>query len=160
MRLRSSWFASLTGLLVLASALAAGPATALSPARLVEGVPRGQILLETAGPRCLLIDVYLAHTRAQQAQGLMFVTSLPEFEGMYFDHESPVELAMWMKNTILPLDIVFVRDDGTIGHIARNTKPYSTTTISSGGPVVGVLELNAGFTRRWHVERGTRVLLQ
>lgn len=139
--------------------LDAGPAAALSPGYLVEGMPRGQVVLDTAGPRCLLIDAWLAHTRAQQSQGLMYVTAMAEFEGMYFDKDPPVELAMWMKNTILPLDMVFVRQDGTIGHVVRDARPYSTDTISSEGPVVGVLELNAGFTRRWRVEPGTRLRL-
>ncbi|MCE7902569.1 MAG: DUF192 domain-containing protein [Gammaproteobacteria bacterium PRO9] len=150
----------LRGGLACLPAFLTGQAAALSPAYLVAGMPRGQIVLDTAGPRCLLIDAWLAQTRAQQAQGLMFVTALPEFEGMYFGHDAPVELAMWMKNTILPLDIIFVREDGTIGHIARDATPYSTVTISSGGPVIGVLELNAGFTRRWQVEPGTRLQLQ
>lgn len=149
----------LTGLVALL-VLTAGTANALSPSHLVAGFPRGQIVLETAGARCLLIEVYLARSRDQQSQGLMYVTDLPEFEGMYFEHDPPVELAMWMKNTILSLDIVFVGEDGAIRHIARDATPHSTATISSGGAVAGVLELNAGFTHRWQVEPGTRVTLQ
>jgi uncharacterized membrane protein (UPF0127 family) len=125
----------------------------------VAGFPRSKSVLETAGPRCLLIDVYIASNAEQRAQGLMFVESLPEFEGMYFGYNEPVEIAMWMKNTALPLDILFIREDGTVGRVAQNTKPYSTERITSSGPVVGVLELNAGFARRWRVEPGTRLLL-
>ena len=138
--------------------LASGPAAALEPAHLVAGFPRGQLVLETAGPRCLLIDVYVASTAEQRAQGLMYVEVLPEFEGMYFGYNMPVEVIMWMKNTLLPLDMVFIAEDGTVGRVARDTQPLSLERISSGGPVAGVLELNAGFARRWRVEPGTRVL--
>jgi uncharacterized membrane protein (UPF0127 family) len=64
-----------------------------------------------------------------------------------------------MKNTILPLDMIFVASNGTVAHIARDTRPYSTAHVSSQGPVIGVLEVNAGFARRWRVEKGTRLLL-
>lgn len=141
----------------LLAAVLAGPAAALVPAHLVAGFPRGQVILETAGPRCLLIDVYLPASPAQRAQGLMFVEAMDEFEGMYFAHAEPAELVMWMKNTRLSLDMVFVRTDGAIATIERDTEPYSLRRISSGGPVVGVLELKAGFAARWRVTPGTRL---
>lgn len=137
----------------------AGPAAALEPTHLVKDFPRGQAVLETRGPRCLLLDVYFASTPPQRSQGLMFVESLGEFEGMYFGYDTPMNLVMWMKDTVLPLDMLFIRPDGTVGSIARDTEPYSTKRISSGDAVVGVLELNAGFARRWRVEPGTRLLL-
>lgn len=139
--------------------LAAWPASALEPPHLVADFPRGQAVLETAGPRCLLIDVYFAVTAKQRAQGLMFVERLPEFEGMYFGYGGAVELVMWMENTLLPLDMLFVRQNGRIGHIARDTEPFSRTRISSRGPAVGVLELNGGFAERWRVASGTRLLI-
>ena len=116
-------------------------------------------MLETSGPRCLLIDLFIASTPQQRSQGLMFVESLGEFEGMYFGYGSPVELAMWMKNTILSLDMLFIGPDGAVIGIARDTPPFSTTRIGSGGPAIGVLELNAGFASRWRVSPGTRLLL-
>jgi uncharacterized membrane protein (UPF0127 family) len=149
--------AALAGPIVLW--LLSGPAAGLEPAHLVAGFPRGQAVLETAGPRCLLLDIYFASTPSQRSQGLMFVESLGEFEGMYFGYESPRELAMWMKNTVLSLDMLFIRPDGTVSYIARDTEPYSTKRISSGGAVAGVLELKAGSARRWRVERGTRFWL-
>jgi hypothetical protein len=66
---------------------------------------------------------------------------------------------MWMKNTLVPLDMLFIREDGTVGHIARDAQPRSTDRIASRGVVVGVLELNAGFARRWRVAPGTRLWL-
>ncbi len=136
-----------------------GAAVGLEPGHLVAGFARGLALLETQGPRCLLIETYFANTAEQRGQGLMFVESLGEFEGMYFRSAFPVELSMWMKNTLVPLDMLFIREDGTVGHIARDTPPLSTDRISSHGEVVGVLELNAGFAWRWRVEPGTRLWL-
>lgn len=139
--------------------LLSGAAAGLEPSHLVAGFARGQAVLETAGPRCVLLDVYFARTPQQRAQGLMFVEALGEFEGMYFGGDSPVELSMWMQNTLVSLDMVFIRLDGTVGHIARNTQPLSTARITSGGPVRGVLEVHAGFANRWRVEPGTRLFL-
>jgi len=134
-------------------------AVGLEPAYLVSGFERGPVILETRGPRCLLIDTYFAITAEQRRQGLMFVESLGEFEGMYFPSPVPVEVTMWMKNTLVPLDMLFIREDGEVGHIARDARPLSTDRISSQGAVVGVMELNAGFARRWRVDRGTRLRL-
>ncbi len=134
------------------------PAVGLEPGHLVAGFPRGLVLLETEGPRCLLIETYFANTAEQRRQGLMFVESLGEFEGMYFPTASPADLSMWMKNTLVPLDMLFIREDGTVGHIARDTRPLSLDRIAHG-KVVGVLELNAGFARRWRVAPGTRLWL-
>jgi uncharacterized membrane protein (UPF0127 family) len=135
------------------------PTVGLEPAHLVAGFRRGVVLLETEGPRCLLIDTYFASTAEQRSQGLMFVDALGEFEGMYFGSAAPVELSMWMKNTPLPLDMLFIREDGTVSHITADTRPFSTDRIPSRGEVVGVLELNAGFARRWRVTPGTRIWL-
>ena len=153
---RSCGLAGLTGLVLLC--LATGLKAGLEPAHLVTGFPRAQAVLVTTGPRCLLIDLYVASTAEQRAQGLMYVEVLPEFEGMYFGYNAPVEIALWMKNTVLSLDMLFIGEGSAVGQIARNTKPQSTDRITSNSPVVGVLELNAGFARRWHVEPGSRLL--
>jgi uncharacterized protein len=141
--------------------LAGAPrAWALEPAHLVAGFDRTQAMLETSGPRCLLLEVYLALTPEQRLQGLMHVEQMAEFEGMYFGYGiQQVEITLWMKNTIIPLDMLFIDRDGKVAGIARDTKPFSTERISSGVPVAGVLEVNAGFARRWRVARGTRLVL-
>jgi len=142
----------------LLALILAGPlAMAAEPAALLRDFPRGQIVLETRGPRCLLIDIYVASSPEQRAQGLMFIESMAEFEGMYFGYDEPVGIAMWMKNTPLSLDMLFIREDLTIASIARNTTPLSTERIESQEAVIGVLELNAGFASRWGAETGTRV---
>lgn len=135
------------------------PSRAAEPSGLLADFPRGQLVLETRGPRCLLIDIYIASTPEQRTQGLMFIESMPEFEGMYFGYGEPVGIAMWMKNTPLALDMLFIRQDLTIATIARNTVPLSTERIESQEAVIGVLELNAGFARRWGADPGTRVYL-
>ncbi|MBM4221466.1 MAG: DUF192 domain-containing protein [Gammaproteobacteria bacterium] len=156
-RSRHRWPAGVAALLML---VLAGPAAmAAEPAGLLRDFPRGQLVLETRGPRCLLISIYIAASPQQRSQGLMFIESMAEFEGMYFGYEEPVGIAMWMKNTPLALDMLFIRKDRRIASIARNTTPLSTERIESQEAVTGVLELNAGFARRWGVEVGTRVYL-
>jgi uncharacterized membrane protein (UPF0127 family) len=154
---RRWWQASAAALLAL---ILAGPgAMAAEPAELLRDFSRGQLVLETRGPRCLLIEIHIAASPQQRSQGLMFIESMDEFEGMYFGYDEPVGIAMWMKNTPLALDMLFIRADRTIASIARNTVPLSTERIESQEAVIGVLELNAGFANRWGVEAGTRVYL-
>ncbi|UCG71643.1 MAG: DUF192 domain-containing protein [Chromatiales bacterium] len=139
--------------------LPASGALALEPAERVANFPTGTLVLETSGDRCLRINVRFADTPERQSQGLMFIEQMDEFEGMYFRYAPPSEINMWMKNTYIPLDMVFVRADQRIARIAFNTTPFSETRISSGGPVSGVLELNGGFAGRWRLRAGNRVLL-
>ncbi len=79
--------------------------------------------------------VELAENDEERARGLMFRTELPEGRGMLFDFQREQDTSFWMKNTPLPLDIIFIRSDGTIRRIAANTTPYSLDSIPSGGPV-------------------------
>ena len=152
------WWARAAAVLTLI--LANPTATAAEPAALLQDFPRGQLVLETRGPRCLLIEVYIASSAKQRAQGLMFIESMPEFEGMYFGYGEPVGIAMWMKNTLLALDMLFIGEDMAINSVTRNTTPLSTDRIESQAAVIGVLELNAGFAERWGAEAGTRVFLE
>ena len=124
-------------------------ATAIEPAELVEKFPRGSLILEAASLRCLHIHSLFADAPAQQRQGLMFVERMDEFEGMLFRYPQAVQINMWMKNTLIPLDMLFIDADGRIINIAANTTPLSTQRISSATDVTQVLELNAGFSRRW-----------
>ena len=144
---------------LLALILTISPAIGAEPAALLRDFPRGQLVLETSGPRCLLIEIYIASSQEQRAQGLMFIESMAEFEGMYFGYGEPVGIAMWMKNTPLALDMLFIRQDLRISSVASNTTPMSTERFESKEAVIGVLELNAGFARRWRAEAGTRVHL-
>ncbi|GJD49834.1 hypothetical protein OPKNFCMD_2569 [Methylobacterium crusticola] len=94
---------------------------------------------------------------ASRAQGLMFRRTMAPDRGMLFDFERVEPVSMWMKNTYLPLDMLFIRADGTVARIAADTEPLSTRTILSGEPVLGVLELNAGTAARLGLHAGDRV---
>jgi uncharacterized membrane protein (UPF0127 family) len=102
-------------------------------------------------------DVWLADTPARQAQGLMFVRSLPPARGMLFVHASPRPISMWMKNTYIPLDMVFIDDRGRIQQIIANTKPHSLDLVRSTAPAVAVLELAGGEAERLGLKPGQRV---
>jgi uncharacterized membrane protein (UPF0127 family) len=101
--------------------------------------------------------VEVARNDADRAQGLMFRRSMPADQGMLFDFGRVEPVSMWMQNTYLSLDMLFIRPDGTIARIAANTEPLSTRTIPSGEPVLAVLELNAGTAARLGIKAGDRV---
>jgi uncharacterized protein len=101
--------------------------------------------------------VEVARNDADRAQGLMFRRSMPADQGMLFDFARVEPVSMWMQNTYLPLDMLFIRADGTIARIAADTEPLSTRTIPSGEPVLAVLELNAGTAAKLGIKPGDRV---
>lgn len=144
--------------LLLAGPALAPPGRTAAPATLLADFPRGHLILETAGPRCLGLDVFLALSPDQRARGLMYVESLEEFEGMWFAYPEEATIVMWMQNTYLPLDMAFIRADGSVAGIAARTTPLSTERIRSPEPVVAVLEVNGGFAERWGLRPDTRVL--
>jgi uncharacterized membrane protein (UPF0127 family) len=111
----------------------------------------------TQGGQRQSFQVEVARNDADRAQGLMFRRSMPQDRGMLFDFGKVEPVSMWMQNTYLPLDMLFVRPDGTIARIAANTEPLSTRTIPSGEPVLAVLELNAGTAARLGIKAGDRI---
>ena len=102
-------------------------------------------------------QVEVARNQNDRAQGLMFRRSMAPDRGMLFDFERVEPVSMWMQNTYLSLDMLFIRPDGTIARIAANTEPLSTRTIPSGEPILAVLELNAGTAARLGIRAGDRV---
>ena len=106
----------------------------------------------------LKFDVELALTAEQRSRGLMFRDSLAPYTGMLFDFGAPQPVSMWMMNTKIPLDMLFITADGTISRIAANTQPYSTKTIDSGGLVKGVLEIAGGSARMLGIKPGDKIL--
>ena len=98
----------------------------------------------TANGKPHRFDVEVALTKEEQAKGLMFRKSLATNGGMVFPFTPPQTKSFWMENTVIPLDMIFVRTDGTIAMIAANTKPYSREPVSAGVPVAGIVELNGG----------------
>lgn len=130
-------FAAFALLLSPAATVAAAPS---APAARLSVLP---LTIATAhGPRHFRVEV--ARTPAEQERGLMFRKTLPPHGGMLFPLGAPREATFWMKNTILPLDLIFIRADGTIARIAERAVPYSTDIIDSGEPVTAVLEIIGG----------------
>ncbi|MDF3074132.1 MAG: hypothetical protein K0S54_1799 [Alphaproteobacteria bacterium] len=102
--------------------------------------------------------VELALSPPQQQYGLMFRQKLDPYTGMLFDFGAPRIVSMWMMNTLIPLDMVFIAADGRIVNVAANTKPMSTDTILSQGPAKGVLEIAGGTARLLGIKAGDVVL--
>jgi uncharacterized protein len=102
-------------------------------------------------------DVEIATTAQQQALGLMFRTSLAADKGMLFHHGKEREITMWMKNTYIPLDMVFIRADGTVHRIAARTEPFSERMIPSEGAVSAVLEIAGGRAEQLGLKPGDKV---
>ena len=104
-----------------------------------------------------VFSVELAVTNAERAQGLMNRKQVPEGYGMLFDFKQSQMVSMWMKNTYVSLDMIFIKNDGRIARIAENTKVLSEDIISSGEPVRAVLELVGGTAKKYGIAPGDRV---
>jgi uncharacterized membrane protein (UPF0127 family) len=101
--------------------------------------------------------VEIADNDAERSKGLMFRKKLPDGHGMLFDFGHDQDVAMWMENTYIPLDMLFIQGDGRVLRIAQDTVPLSTRIIPSGGPVRAVLEVIAGTARKYGLAPGDRV---
>ena len=104
-----------------------------------------------------VFSVEMATTEEEKQNGLMWRKELPDGKGMLFDFSPEQQISMWMKNTYIPLDMIFIRADGRILRIAENTEPLSTKIISSGGLAKGVLEVIAGTAQKYGIQPGDRV---
>ena len=113
---------------------------------------KDELIVVASEHACHRFDIYLALTRAQRARGLMHVKEMPATTGMLFVYGYDDILSMWMKNTYISLDILFIRADGTVASIARETEPLSLRSIASDEPVRFVLELNAGTAERLQID--------
>jgi len=138
--------------------------TALAPGRAALGetglasFEQDQLVIETAEGARHDFLIELATSPQQQQQGLMFRRDMDADAGMLFVYSRVRVVSMWMRNTYIPLDMLFIADDGVIVRIVERTVPMSLKTISSGQKVRGVLELNGGTTARLGIKRGDRVL--
>jgi uncharacterized membrane protein (UPF0127 family) len=104
-----------------------------------------------------VFSVEMATTEEEKTTGLMYRKELADGKGMLFDFSPEQEVSMWMKNTYIPLDMIFIRADGRILRIAENTEPMSTKIIPSRGLAKGVLEVIAGTAQKYGIAPGDRV---
>ena len=123
-------------------------------------LPKVKLVIVSPGGVHHDFDVELAKTADQQTVGLMFRKSVAPDGGMLFIWGQPIESQMWMENTLVPLDMVFIAADGTIHSIAEDTVPQSLAVIASNGPVVATLELQGGITSKLGILVGDHVQCQ
>ena len=140
-----------------AAGLLAGALTLLATASLAQGSGAVEPLaIDTKGGR-RDFAVEVMRNDEDRARGLMFRRTMAADHGMLFDFERIQPVSMWMRNTYLPLDMVFIRADGSVARVAADAEPLSERTIPSGEPVLAVLELNAGTAARLGIRPGDRV---
>ncbi len=125
-------------------------ASAQEPARIEQ-------VTVVSAQKAATFDAEVADTDDLRSRGLMFRHKLPEDRAMLFDFGEPRPAAMWMKNTYISLDMLFIRADGSIAAVAENTEPLSLQTISVQEPVKAVLEVAAGTVKRLGIQREDRV---
>ena len=136
-----------TAFVLIGFLLAAGPAR-----------PAGQRTLEIVSNGAVhVFSVEIADTEAEREKGLMFRKNLPDGQGMLFDFKREQEVSFWMKNTYIPLDMIFIQGNGRILRIVENANPLSTDLIPSEGPVLAVLEVSGGTARRLGIRPGDHV---
>ncbi|MBR0883322.1 uncharacterized membrane protein (UPF0127 family) [Bradyrhizobium japonicum] len=137
----------------LAAILVVGCAVAGAPVRAASFQPL-EIVTKNG---VQVFSVEMATTEEEKQTGLMYRKELADGKGMLFDFKPEQEVSMWMKNTYVSLDMIFIRADGRILRIAENTEPLSTKIISSQGPARAVLEVVAGTAQKYGIRPGDRV---
>jgi uncharacterized protein len=154
------WFSAICLLLLVFRAAGADTRQdAPSDARELDRIfQRSTLQIATPDARLHRFNVWVADDEARRARGLMHVKHLNAGDGMLFVYPQPQAIAMWMKNTFIPLDMLFVAPDGKVTHVVENTEPHSLRTIESGGVVLGVVELAAGTVARLKIAPGARVI--
>lgn len=109
------------------------------------------------GARQMRFSIEIADDQAERAQGLMFRKAMPAFSGMLFVYPQPQQAVFWMKNTEIPLDMIFADASGTVTRIIENAEPFSTVPRDGGGGVQYVLELNAGTAAKLGIAPGAQM---
>jgi uncharacterized membrane protein (UPF0127 family) len=144
----------------LALVLPMGAATAARPDGVLplSSFPRERLAIETRSARRHVFEAWRADTLQTRAQGLMFVPELRADQAMIFVYTPAQEVGMWMMNTLIPLDMLFVDEGGCVVRVHERAEPGSLDTISSGAPVVLVVELAGGTAASLGITAGDRVL--
>lgn len=145
-------------LLVTATVMACAEPQPGVAASMPDHLPESDLFIETADGRRHAFRVRVAASRRDRGRGLMRVTDLPEDAGMLFDFKDQAMVSMWMKNTPLSLDMIFVLDDGRISSIAGATTPFSRRHIRSEEPVRAVLEIGGGLSDQLNIRAGDQVV--
>lgn len=120
--------------------------------------PRSSIVISASSNACYRFDIHVAANDQQRQRGLMYVRHMDDRRGMLFVYPGDGVYSMWMKNTFIPLDMLFIRADGTISSIAHDTEPQSLKSVRSIEDVRYVLELNAGISKRLGITAGDRMI--
>jgi uncharacterized membrane protein (UPF0127 family) len=123
-----------------------------------EAFGKDVLIISTANTGCFKFDIHVAVDRKQQQRGLMFIRKMSDWNGMLFVYRQAGIRSMWMKNTYIPLDILFAREDGAVSSVIANTEPQSLASISAIEPVHYVLELNAGVAERLGIGEGSQLI--
>ena len=118
---------------------------------------KSSLIVSTSKKTCYLLSIWVVHSAKEKARGLMYVRNMPEQSGMLFVYTESDQRSMWMKNTYIPLDIIFIKNSETISSIARDTEPLSLKNIRSIEPVNYVLEINAGMTKKMGIVPNDKV---
>lgn len=150
-----------SGALLAAIALLAPLATLAntdSPLLPLSAFPRERIAVETRSARRHVFEAWRADAPGTRAQGLMFVKSLRPEQAMIFIYEPAQHVGMWMKNTLIPLDMLFVDDDGCVVKVHERARPGDLSAIEAGAPVVMVVELAGGTAATLGLAKGDRVV--
>ena len=143
--------------LILFSGIAVAQSLEEDLAALDAAFAKGVLIVHSSKNACYALEIYVAQNPAQRARGLMNVRHLPDMTGMLFIYEADGMLSMWMKNTFIPLDMLFIRADGTVSSIAYDAEPQSLESVAALEPVRYVLELNAGMADRLGLDKYSRV---
>jgi uncharacterized protein len=142
----------IAGSALLLHAGAARTQESAAPLEELSAFPRTTLTISGAGASHQF-NIWVADTAAREEQGLMFVRELPADQGMVFNDKAPRVWNMWMKNTYIPLDMLFVAADGHVVKIAHAV-PHDESTVSSDVPVNGVIELQGGICEKLHLRVG------
>ena len=158
MKHRAGFLAALAAALLWMVAATATAGADNDAQQLDRAFSRSTLQIATPDAKLHKIDVWIADNEARRQRGLMFVDTLADDAGMLFIYPQPQGISMWMKNTHLSLDMLFVSANGRVHSIVANTKPMSLDTISSNGTVLAVIELKAGSAARLNIRPGAQVI--
>lgn len=148
----------LTALALLSLGCASADTAGSDAQSLDRDFPRSTLQIAGSDAKVHTFRVWIADNDTRRARGLMYVKQMDADAGMLFIYPRAQQISMWMKNTVLPLDMLFVAANGRVIKVAANTTPQSLDTIDSGDPALGVVELNAGIAAKLGIRAGSQII--